>query len=111
MRKEIKETEIRRLNRYGNIYAALLALTVLSAVPLAAWMGWYALIPWAALAGVTMYFAVKVEKVKKDNDIHTKKSSRLRKDGGWTRWRPSRSLENVTTKRCCTRLEARQSVS
>ena len=34
MRKEIKETEIRRLNRYGNIYAALLALTVLSAVPL-----------------------------------------------------------------------------
>ena len=73
MRKEIKETEIRRLNRYGNIYAALLALTVLSAVPLAAWMGWYALIPWAALAGVTMYFAVKVEKVKKDNDIHTYK--------------------------------------
>ena len=39
MRKEIKETEIRRLNRYGNIYAALLALTVLSAVPLVAWMG------------------------------------------------------------------------
>ncbi len=73
MRKEIKETEIRRLNRYGNIYAALLALTVLSAVPLVAWMGWYALIPWAALAGVTMYFAVKVEKVKKDNDIHTYK--------------------------------------
>jgi len=73
MRKEIKETEIRRLNRYGNIYAALLALTVLSAVPLVAWMGWYSLIPWAALAGVTMYFAVKVEKVKKDNDIHTYK--------------------------------------
>ncbi|WP_251205197.1 helix-turn-helix domain-containing protein [Acetatifactor aquisgranensis] len=73
MRKEIKETEIRRLNRYGNIYAALLASTVLSAVPLVAWMGWYALIPWAALAGVTMYFAVKVEKVKKDNDIHTYK--------------------------------------
>ena len=46
---------------------------MLSAVPLAAWMGWYALIPWAALAGVTMYFAVKVEKVKKDNDIHTYK--------------------------------------
>ena len=73
MKTEIKETEIRKLNQYGAIYGVLLALTVLSAVPLAAWIGWYAFIPWAALAAVTLYFALKVEKVKKDNDIHTYK--------------------------------------
>lgn len=73
MKKEIKETEIRKMNQYGAIYAVLLALTVRSAVSLAAWMGWYAFIPWAALAAVALYFALKVEKVKKDNDIHTYK--------------------------------------
>lgn len=73
MKEEIKESEIRKLNMYGSIYALLLVLTVISAIPLALWMNWYALIPWGVLFVVTMYFAFKVEKVKKDNDIFTYK--------------------------------------
>lgn len=73
MKKEIKETEIKKFNKYGNIYSVLLALTVISAVPLAVLLNWYALVPWGALFAVTGYFALKVEKVKKDNDIHTYK--------------------------------------
>lgn len=73
MKTEIKETEIKKFNRYGNIYTVLLVLTVISAVPLAVLIGWYALIPWGMLYAVTMYFALKVEKVKKDNDIFTYK--------------------------------------
>ena len=73
MKKEIKGTEMKKLYKYGNIYAVLLALTVVTAVPLAVWMGWYAFLPWGALFAVTGYFALKVEKVKKDNDIFTYK--------------------------------------
>lgn len=73
MKKEVKETEINKLNRYGNIFTVLLILLVVSAAPLAIWIGWYAFIPWGLLFIVTMYFALKVEKVKKDNNIFTYK--------------------------------------
>lgn len=73
MKKEVKETEINKLNKYGNIFTVLLILLVVSAVPLAVWVGWYAFIPWGLLFIVTMCFALKVEKVKKDNNIFTYK--------------------------------------
>lgn len=73
MKKEIKETEIRKLNRYGALYTGLLALTVVSLVPLVAWIGMYGFLPWGVLFAVTLYVALKVEKVKKENDISTYK--------------------------------------
>lgn len=73
MKEEIKDTEIKKLNRYGGIYGALLAATVLLLVPLTAWIGIYAFIPWGILAGITMYFALKVEKIKKENHVYTYK--------------------------------------
>lgn len=73
MKKEVKETEINKLNRYGNIFTVLLILLVVSALPLAVWIGWCAFIPWGLLFIVTMCFALKVEKVKKDNNIFTYK--------------------------------------
>ncbi len=73
MRKEIKETEIKKLNRYGGIYAALLILSVVSLVPLVEWIHGYAFIPWGALFAGTLYWALKVEKLKKENGISTYK--------------------------------------
>lgn len=73
MREEIKKEEVTKLNRYGGIYSILLAVTLISAVPLAMWLGGWFFLPWGALYAVTMYFALKVEKVKKDNDIQTYK--------------------------------------
>lgn len=73
MKKEIKELEIKKFDKYGRIFTVLLFLTVITAVPLAAWLKWYALIPWGMLFAVTMYFALKLEKIKKDNDISTYK--------------------------------------
>lgn len=70
MKKEIKQAEIRKLNRYGNIYAVLLFLTIILA-PLAIWITWYGLVPWGLLFMATMYFAFKVEGVKKDNNVFT----------------------------------------
>lgn len=73
MKEEIKEAEIKKLNKYSKILSVLLILTVVSAVPLAAWIGIYAIIPWGALFSVTMFVAYKIEQLKKDNSIHTYK--------------------------------------
>ena len=73
MKEEIKEVEINKLNRYGTIFTILLVVTIISAVPLALWFDVYGMAAGVILFGVTMYFALKVEKVKKENDVHTYK--------------------------------------
>lgn len=73
MKKEIKETEIRKLNMYGKILGGLMAAMIVLAVPLSIWLGMLAVVPWGALFGLTMFFAVKAEQIKKENDIHTYK--------------------------------------
>ena len=73
MREEIKKEEVTKLNRYSRIYGILIAATLLSAVPMAKWLGWWFFLPWGLLYATAMYFALKVEKVKKDNDIQSYK--------------------------------------
>ena len=73
MKEVIQKEEIAKMNRYGTIYAMLLIVTVLSTVPLFMWLGTWAFIPWGSLWAVSLYFALKVEKVKKDNDVQTYK--------------------------------------
>ena len=73
MKKEINEVEVVKMNRYSRIYSASLVALALSAVPFVRWLGWYAFIPLTLLFIVTMVFAFKVEKIKKDNNIFTYK--------------------------------------
>lgn len=73
MKVEIKESELQKFNHYGNIFAVLLLITVISVVPLAMFLNYYGLIITALLFSVTMYFALKVEKIKKENNVQTYK--------------------------------------
>lgn len=73
MKEEIKEVEINKLNRYGTIFTILLVVTIISAVPFVLWFDVYGMAAGVILFGVTMYFALKVEKVKKENDVQTYK--------------------------------------
>ena len=73
MKKEINVTEIKKFNRCAAIYGILLVLTIISLVPLIKMMSWYGMIPWAILYGITVYYAFKADKIKKDNDISTYK--------------------------------------
>ena len=73
MKEEIKKEEIAKMNRYGKIYTIMLIATAISVVPLFMWLGVWALIPWGIIWAISMYFAYKVEKVKKDNDVQTYK--------------------------------------
>ena len=71
--RKINEQEIKKFNYYGNIFTVHLVITLLSAVPLFFWLERLAFIPFGILFVITMYWALKVEKVKKDNDIQTYK--------------------------------------
>ena len=51
----------------------MLIVTVVSAVPLFMWLGVWAFIPWGIIWAISMYFALKIEKVKKDNDVQSYK--------------------------------------
>lgn len=71
MKEEIKKSEIEKLNHYGNIFTVLLLVTMISAVPLTIFLNYYGLLIFGILFAITMYFAFKVEKYKKNNDIQT----------------------------------------
>ena len=73
MKDVIQKEEIEKMNRYGKVYTIMLIATVVSAVPLFMWLGVWAFIPWGIIWAISMYFAFKVEKVKKDNDVQTYK--------------------------------------
>ena len=73
MREEIKKEEVTKLNHYSNIYAVLFIIMLVSAVPLVHWLDWWGFLPLGIIFAVTLYFALKAEKVKKDNDIQSYK--------------------------------------
>lgn len=73
MKDVIQKEEIEKMNRYGKTYTIMLIATAVSAVPLFMWLGVWAFIPWGIVWAISMYFAFKVEKVKKDNDVQTYK--------------------------------------
>ena len=73
MKEIINEQEIEKFNYYGKIYTVHLILLILSAVPLFLWLERYAIIPFGVFFFITMFWARKVEKVKKENDIQTYK--------------------------------------
>lgn len=73
MKEVIIKEEVTKLKCYGTIYTVLLIATVISAVPIFMWIGMWAFIPWGIMFVITMYVAIKVERIKKNNDIQTYK--------------------------------------
>lgn len=71
MQEEINKEELRKFNQYGVILTSLLILVTVSPVPLVVFLGYYGLIAFGILFVVTMYFAIKIEKYKKNNNIQT----------------------------------------
>ena len=73
MKDAIQKEEVEKMNHYGRIYTIMLIVTVVSVVPLSMWLGVWSFIPWGIIWMMTMYFASKIEKIKKDNDVQTYK--------------------------------------
>ncbi len=73
MKEEINKNELQRFHRDSAVYTVLLLLSVVSVVPLAVFLSYYGLIIAAVLFAAAMYFAIRIEKYKKSNDIQTYK--------------------------------------
>ena len=71
MKIEINTEEVEKINFYSTMMMVFLLLAVVSLVPLAKFIGLYALIPFLGLGACSMFFALKIEKIKKNNDIQT----------------------------------------
>lgn len=91
MKSEINQNEIKRLNKYSGIFSILLILTILLTAPLIVLLRIPGIIIAVLLWAVTMVYAVKVEKIKKDNNISTYKEIVAFSEG--------KTLDEITTQR------------
>jgi transcriptional regulator with XRE-family HTH domain len=73
MKEEINKSEIKRFNRDGAIFTILLILSIVSVVPLTVFLSFYGLIIAGVIWGISMLFALRIEKFKKSNNIQTYK--------------------------------------
>lgn len=73
MKQEVNAADVKAMNRDGIIYAILLAATIILPVPLIKWFCLYGLIPELLLWGSAMYFALRLERIKKANNVQSYK--------------------------------------
>ena len=73
MKEIINEQDKKEFNHYGSIFSLHFLILILSAAPLFMWLKLYALLPLGVMFAITMFWALKVEKIKKKNDVQTYK--------------------------------------
>lgn len=73
MKEEIKTKDIKKLNSDSTIYGVLLILLVVMTVPLFLYLKIIGILIWLAFAGITLYYAIRIEKQKRTYDIQTYK--------------------------------------
>ncbi len=73
MKNVINKDDVLRLNRYGNISGLLMVLCVISVAPMFIFIGKWSIVPLSIIFTAAMYYAHKIERIKKDNDIQTYK--------------------------------------
>lgn len=71
MKQEVNAADVKAMNRDAIIYTVLLAATIILPVPLLKWFGLYGLIPELLLWGSAMYFARRLERIKKANNVQS----------------------------------------
>lgn len=73
MKKEINSEEVKKLKFYATIMVILMLAALILLMPMLKFIGLYGFIPYFVLVACAMFFAIKAEKIKKDNDIQTYK--------------------------------------
>ena len=73
MKKEIDAQEFEKFQKDGNVFAVLFIILLIVPVPLVMLWKWAGLAMYLALFGITMIYAVRIEKYKKKYDIQTYK--------------------------------------
>ena len=73
MKKEINTEDVKKLNFYATMMVILMLAALILLMPMLKFIGLYGFIPYFVLVACAMFFAIKVDKIKKDNDIQTYK--------------------------------------
>lgn len=74
MKKNIESGEIKKFERMSRVFTMLFIVMIVSVVPLVYFFNKIpGMLIWAAIAAITMFVAIKVEKFKKENDVQTYK--------------------------------------
>lgn len=73
MKKEISKAEVEKFNQLSKVFSVSFIAVIIAFVPLVVFLKIYGAAIWAILFLAVLVLAFKVEKVKKDNDIHTYK--------------------------------------
>lgn len=73
MKKEINTKEVKNLNFYSLMMLIFMLAAFILLIPMLKFIGLYGFIPYFALMACAMFCALKVEKIKKNNDIQTYK--------------------------------------
>lgn len=73
MKKEIDKAEVAEFNRLGKIHSALFILNILAFIPLVVFLKKVGFYIWLVLCLISLVSAFRVEKLKKNHDLHTYK--------------------------------------
>ena len=71
MEKQVEQDDVRRFKRDTVIFTVLIILTVVSVVPLFLYLELSGIALWLFIAGVMIYYAMRLNKQKRNNDIQT----------------------------------------
>ena len=71
MEKQVEQDDVRRFKRDTVIFTVLIILTVVSAVPLFLYLELSGIVLWLLIAGVMIYYTMRLNKQKRNNDIQT----------------------------------------
>lgn len=73
MKEEIKAEDIRKFKRDSWVYAVMLIGMIVLPMPLVRYLKAWGIVIWLIWAGVSLWWAWRIEKYKKVHDIHTYK--------------------------------------
>ena len=71
MKKQVAQDDVRRFKRDTVIFTVLIFVTVLSAAPLFLYLELAGIVLWLLIAGTMIYYAVRLNRQKRKNDIQT----------------------------------------
>ena len=91
MNNEISKNEVKRFNALAWLLAAEYIIMIVSPLPLIKYLGWVGGAIRAAITAVSLFTAVKVEKLKKANDLTTYKEIKAYMEG--------KSLDEISAER------------
>ena len=73
MKQEIDKEKVEKFNRLAKLFTVLFSTSIAAFVPLVVFLKIYGVIIWIILYLITFIISVRVEKLKKNNDIQTYK--------------------------------------